>query len=106
MDEDTIVEHVVEEMSTRFADAAEYHTRVVYDEAPKLAKSTSRRGAGDLAKSIRYVLMPNGWKVVVDEFYSAFQEFGTVKQRRNPFLLRGTLKALPGIIDILEGNGQ
>ncbi len=96
MDEETIVEHVVADLSTRFADAAEYHTRVVYDEAPKRT--------GDLAKSIRYVLMPNGYKVVVDEFYSAFQEFGTKHQRKNPFLLRATLKALPGIIEILEGN--
>lgn len=97
MDEEAIVEHVVEDLSTRFADAAEYHTRVVYDEAPKRT--------GDMAKSIRYVLLPNGYKVVVDEFYSAFLEFGTVKQRKNPFLLRATFKALPGIIDILEGSG-
>ena len=52
------------------ADVGELLTRRVYEAAPK------RTGA--LAKSIRYVVNPGELevKVVVDEFYSAFIEFG------------------------------
>jgi hypothetical protein len=99
LDEEEIVQTALAEILPRLSDAAEYHTRMIYDEAPKKTL--------ELAKSIRYFVKPDGsgYYVYVDKFYSAFNEFGTVKQRANPFLLRATYKALPGIIDILEGGG-
>lgn len=100
LDEESVVEQAKASIGERLANAAEYHTRIVYEEAPKRTL--------EMAKSIRYYIKPDnsGYIVSVEPFYSAFQEFGTKKMRANPFLLRGTLKALPGIIDIIEGNNN
>ncbi|HEY7116561.1 MAG TPA: HK97-gp10 family putative phage morphogenesis protein [Tepidisphaeraceae bacterium] len=95
---DDIIRTVEDDIRARLTAAAEYHVATVQQEAP--------RRSGKMASTIHYRLLPDGlgYKVIVPEFYSAFIEFGTKHQPANPFLRRGSEKALPGVMDILDGR--
>src|SRR5258706_12055208 len=98
IDEDALIEQAVAQVVERIPEAAEFHRQMVVSEAPKKS--------GNLAATVATVILPDahGWKVVVRAYYSPFDEFGTKHQRANPFLLRATFKALPRILQILEGT--
>lgn len=106
IDEDGIMEAIEATLRDRMVDAAEYHSRVVYDNTPGGGAPPIWEATGAEAKSIRYIIHADGmgYTMVIGEFYSAFHEFGSSHEPARPVLYPATIEALPGIIDILQGN--
>lgn len=111
IDDNALLEQVRANIRPRLADAAEYHSRKVFDATPGGGTPARWESSGDSAKSIRYVLSPDGsehmgWKMVVEPFYMAFYEFGSKHQPARPFLRNATIESIPGIISIIEEGSQ
>ena len=103
IDPQEVLDAVSDDLRFRLMDAAVYAAGVVAQEAPVRI--------GKLKAGIYPVVDQNElrFRVVVPAFYASFAEFADqyrpgVKQRHNPFLQRGVLRAGPGVLDIMQGK--
>jgi hypothetical protein len=99
-----LVELAMDDVRERMPAAAAYHQNVVWQAVPGGGTPAEYKSTGDEAASIHTVRTPDGWKVVVGEFYSAFHEFGSKHEPAKHTVFRATMAAVPGIIDILSGR--
>lgn len=99
-----LLDEAMDGIRERMPAAAEYHASQVWQAIPGGGTPARYASTGREAESVRTVSLPDGWKVVVGEYYSAFHEFGSKHEPAKHTVFKATQAAVPGIIDILSGR--